>query len=495
MRSQHFMVRLHHVLVTALLAAGCYRPSAPSGSYECDASNLCPSNLQCICGMCVSGEDAAACSLTIAIDPSCPAGAGDSCVAVEGRPFKVNLAAFTRTGTPSKYSGPAVIGSSWGHARTPTRFTMSGGVANGIEVTLDRATPLNTAAVLNVRAGSGVGLSERSVLVDPPRLTVDPGPVLDTSAGWARAWIGHPAIDRSASGYTLYFAGVPGVFMDPHAKLGVATSSDGKQWNVAATPLFTSADNGHFFSPSVLRSAPDEVRLFFSHIPKNKDAAADVFMATSSDGGKTFGAAATVLSPLRCVATGCGGTGILYPWALLDPIGKGWLLYYTQFPNDMTGRTSTLALARSGDRGASWHLDPVPVPQSGALFSISVAESARVVYDAESDLYRMWYAQITDPTNPTAVCKTVIQYATSADGLFWTGTRGGAALSVADVPWAPAHNSQPPNPSGPVDGLAPGAIEPPDPATGKTGYTVWFSPTTSASGFCFPLSIGRASRP
>ncbi len=80
-------------------------------------------------------------------------------------------------------------------------------------------------------------------------------------------------------------------------------------------------------------------------------------------------------------------------------------------------------MARTVDAGASWHLAPVPSPSSGqAAAGLQLALMPRVIYDRADGIYRMWYAEIEDPTAlvPDA-CKTNLGYATSEDGLFWSG--------------------------------------------------------------------------
>ncbi len=475
-----------------IAAAGCYSPSAPSGGYECAADGACPSGLGCECGVCVKSADEAACSFAVSIDESTCAATDPSsglCLVTEDQPFTINLEARKRDGSRSSYGGTARLASTWGHARASAPFTFVDGHASP-QVTLDRATPGRTTAVLSATIGTAVGVSQQSLIVQPPPLALEPQPVLDTNSGWAKAGIGLPAIDRGPGGYTLYFTGAAGG-MSKTSKIGAATSSDGNNWSVAANPVLAS-EQYHYFFPSVLRESDQVVRVFLSRSDAMNGATmADLALATSSDGGKTFGDVAPTLSLAQCLLCEKAGGSIQFPQALPDPRLPGaWLVYFlaAKAPGDGMG---VLGAARSADQGATWFTDPVPTPSNGETLQLVIPYSASVVFDERDRIYRMWYGRI-DKLGDN--CSVAISYATSEDGQFYTGAAVDTSLKIEQVTWAAAHNPYQ-NLSPPV-GVLPGSVQVGDGTSGAR-FTVWYSVIDNLPlGLgCAPVAIGRATRP
>ncbi len=475
------MIRL--AVLVAALAAGCYSPAVPSAGYLCGSDGSCPQGLSCVCGACVSSPSEAACSLTLEVHPGgCMVGDGDSLCVTEGQAFPVTITAFADANhsVPSSYSGTATFASSWGNARATAPFTFEKGVATA-SVALDRASPSHK-TYLTVIAGTGIGQSATGIFIDPPPFTFENAPVLAPPVAWATDDVGLPAIDHGPSGYTLYFAGAN----SDGIGIGSATSPDGTSWTPAPQPLLPPEKGKLYYSPSVLRLSPTDVRLFYS--VTSFGAASDLGVLSSSDGGKSFGPQ-TIL-PTPCASDACNG-GIQFPWLLPSPISSSeWLLYFTR---DWKSPLPTIGIARSVDGGQTWATDTVQTPDNRLNLPRDAADgfSARVLYDARTGIYRMWFAQAVDK------CNTVINYATSTDGQFWTGTREAVLpITIGDVGWAKA------NPA--VVGLLPGAIEPPDPASSSPHYTLWFSALMANPSAnllfkallpCVPIGIGRATRP
>lgn len=467
------------------LASGCYRPSPRSAGSECGSDGECPASLQCICGMCVSDPEAAACSFSITVRaPACKRAedAGSLCVKEEEF-FPVTVVAHrdSEQKHSSRYAGTARFASTWGSPHA-LPFTFKDGVATA-EVAIDRATPAHK-AFLSVRAGSAVGASGTGIYVDPPDYQVEIAPVIAPPFGWAAGQVALPALDRVGDDRVMYFVGVEGKGSYP--KIGVARSRDGEKWTPDPTPLFTPPPDVAYFSPSVMRTSEKNVELFFSAEAEGPAARANLLFASSSDGGHTFGAPMPILHGTSCAEC---TRGIMMPWVLVDPIDDlAWILYFSTAYE--LNRPPQLGVGRSVDRGATWNLDRVATPSTLVKkpAEAETAFSARVLHDPYTGIYRMWYVEL-DPMNP-ARCAFVIHYATSADGQFWTGQRSHVpGLKASDVQWTQSMGLQ-------AVGLLPGAVEPPDWASQSPRYTLWISAVSDDGDLgCRPRMIGRAFRP
>jgi hypothetical protein len=470
-------------LAALLLACGCYSPSATSAGYTCTTDNACPTGLSCECGVCVTNKGAAACSFDVDIDsatPSCPDGVANHCVH-EWESFKVHLTAKTSDGANSSYTGTATLGSTWGGVHVLGNggtFAFSAGQAT-VDISLDRATSANSSLVLTAQAGTGHGTSRKNIVVDPPRFAAENAAVLTPAmVSWSRMYIGAPAVEHGDSGYLLYFNGVVPVGLSAQAQVGLATSPDGKAWTVAPAPVLVPPQGQHYFAPSLLRVAKDDLRLFVSKSSDGIMGSSLVFAKASDMGG---GRAFDTPTEIKVPCSYCKD-GVVYPWFLADPQSGDWLMYFTSAPTMGSTVTSALQLGRTADQGATWSISPIPTPGTGAAgFSYEGAITPHVVYDARAHLYRMWFGLINDLN----ACKTTIAYGTSVDGVFFAGARrvaGVNPITPADVPWA----------SG-AAGLVPGSIEPP--AKDGDPYTIWFSPWSNVLTTCLPNAIGRVTRP
>lgn len=479
------------VLLAAALA-GCYAPSPRSGSYLCADDGSCPSGLRCspCAKVCVQSDSDDVCALRLSLDapPACSPALADACVR-EGGDLSITVTALARDGAPSTYSGAGTLSSTWGHARPqprrdedPFSFRFQSGSAR-LTVRLDRATPNNATAQLRARVGAVEGVSLQTVIIDPrpfqsPASILTPGTIK-----WAEGFIGFPAVDRTPTGeYRMYVSGLPNLLSQaPRARIGVASSPTGApgSWSLSASALFES-ESAHYFAPSVLRLADGSVRLFTSVIPSDSKGetmgAPSLQMARAGD-GTTFGALAPVLPLASCPFCTANG-GLAYPWALRAPGDAGeWLLFFSTIPKDAT--STAVGVARTIDGGTTWHVSPVPSPSSGqAVPGFQVALAPRVLYDERDGIYRMWYAE---NANPGAAifdpCKSNIGYATSEDGLFFSGSRR-VSLSFADVKWAPPG----------AEGVYPGAVLP----RADGGWEIYFSPVINLLNVCLPVGVGRA---
>ena len=497
------------------LTIGCYSPTVPSAGFLCGDDGACPGTQTCVCGTCVNSPAEAACFLRVEIvsPPACsdPILAG-GCVH-EDEPFNVKVTATVSDDARAMqtgYSGAVTLESTWGNVLvgpdfTSARLLLAGGSATA-SVKLDRATPPNGSLVLEAHAGNpasgsqGAGSSKTSLAVNPRPLVAEPTPLLTiASGGWVNAFLGFPGVDVAPDGtHRLFFTGVTtsGVVnpADIAAEVGVATSTDDKTYTVQASPRITGGKGTFYLAPSALRDG-STVRLFFTSITASNTHSV-VQQAVSTDSGATF----PTIQPLMNFDCGdaCSGTGALYPSALHDPHNANdWLLYLTGVPTSFTtGMTpppdvlatfSPLLLARTADSGGSWALSHVPTPGTGTSFSEAIAVLPRVLYDPRSALWRMWYA--TGITNDTEACHTVIYYATSADGVFWTGANQQPAFTREMVGWAAGAN--PYQKTQPIVGVYTGAV---DIASDGT-YRLWYSPVIDAGkGFCLPVGVGRATR-
>jgi hypothetical protein len=204
---------------------------------------------------------------------------------------------------------------------------------------------------------------------------------------------------------------------------------------------------------------------------------------------------------------------------LTDPSSvNGWRMYFTRLPtgpdagldtttpigmmmyNERLRRfaaNTTLGLARTVDQGATWRIDPVPTPGSGMIADIAFATTAMVSYDTARGTYHMYYSQ----TNSFSGCGTELRYATSADGLFWTGTRKVPVVTPSQFTWASSVLPASPAP-GMIDvGVAnvlPGTV-----LAGADGSEeMWVTVVAEMrqrnpekSLACIPVGVGRVARP
>jgi hypothetical protein len=486
----------------SLALAGCFAPSPASGSYACSDDGQCPSGLTCsVCSrVCVSDPRDDVCTIQVAVPPqtttdsmNCPAFA--TCV-YEREDLMVQVSAFDASGKPSTYRGSASIASTWGHARpqpldqaNPFGFRVGDGGMAQITIHLDRATPPTGSLSLSARVGKTVGVGIDSIVVDAHPFVADAAPILTPgSATWAQKYVGYPAVDRPPSGgYRMYVSGLNNFVLDPkqRATVGLATSADGTSgWSLETQPLF-SVPGVNLFAPSTLRDADGQLHLFVTAIGDGMPAA--IWASQSSD-GLSFPPLTLLLDSSSCAFC---GQGIAYPWSLLAP-GRDaheWLLFFNIPPPAMPDPSqpfSDVALARSSNGGANWSFSTVPLPGTSMVAGLNLIGLSRVIYDEQSDVYRMWYARAQQPMagQQADFCKTDVGYATSQDGLFFADSRS-LALPLANIPWKPPQST----------GVYPGAVLSDD----KGGYQLFLSPVETFTvlgitfkDICLPDGVGRA---
>ena len=484
-------------LVAAVASqAGCYSPSPRSGSYLCADDGSCPTGQACgpCSGVCVARPSDDVCSLSVTVDGPAPCDTmlADACT-TEHRALPVTITAYDAAGHQSTFDGPGTMSSTWGHARVdhssagspqsppgsdPFAFRFEAGRA-AITVHLDRATPNNGTALLSARVGRVLGIGVQSLIVDPRPFTVGK-PILEPKAAtWADSFLGFPAVDRTPSGeYRMYVSGINNFFVDrtARARIGVATSPSAEpgSWSLRAEPVMADA-NGHLFAPTVLRPGDGSVRLFFTrHVTDSMgNAAPGQIVSARSVDGFAFEPIKVAIEATKFSCAICdAGSGTIMPWALVSPRRTDeWLLFFTSPIKNPTGNGTTMGLGRTTDGGGKWYFSPMPPPASGQAVGLTpLAVGARVIYDEADDVYRMWYAEGIAGA-PSDACHTNIGYATSQDGISFSGARR-TALKIADVPWA-----------GPgTTGLYPGSVLRSD----HGGWQLYFSPITNP----FPLNLG-----
>jgi hypothetical protein len=488
-------------IVIALFAAGCYSPSAQSGGYLCDptasSDDQCPSGLKCVCGTCVVGNGDEACSFRIDFDPSAPSCSdkeAEVCMLENdvANPVTIKVTAFSSpqapsdpSATPSHYSGTATLTSSWGHPHYKD-FHFDNGTAT-VQISLDRATPPNSTAVIFAKQGDAFGQSNAAIIVDPQPFTVDAAPSVKVGdAPWMAASVGYPTIDHHGGSYTMYFSAVQSFDSKSMPTIGSATSSgDGMPWTVGAAPLV--APGANTYGPSVLRLSDTDLRLFFDQQDPMTNAFSMVQLE-STDNGMTFAPPASGAPPLA--PAGCPfcdmRTGIVDPWVVQDPLQSSvWRLFFSLSGLAGSRTSSTLGGGRTVDGGATWLVDPLPTPGTGEAAAVEIDVSPHVAYDAYSKLWRMYYAHYRVGPNLVQACATDVNYATSDDGQFWTGTRQSptgnaslpsAAIHAENVMWGRTIN--PLEATFHFVGVLPGGFDlPPDPSTPTS---LWFSTISRA---------------
>ena len=275
----------------------------------------------------------------------------------------------------------------------------------------------------------------------------DPSVDHDPATGTFRAWFSTTVLDRAQPG-------APGRIVIKHA-----TSSDGRVWNVQATPVLESRqspgdwDYTHTETPSVVRNpdpaAPSSQRFLMFYAGANRDA--DVLAGRPADAAFPYygiGLAYSADGTLFTRAPGLGGqAGLVLTAAMLlagsvagygdglcaDPevvVRDGALeLWCSSYAERIdAGQRSPIAFgishARSSD-GLQWTL-PTANPLASLFRPGDVAggQQPAVVHDAVRGRYEMWFKNDTPAESasiPTAFFTALgFWRAVSADGITWT---------------------------------------------------------------------------
>ena len=227
---------------------------------------------------------------------------------------------------------------------------------------------------------------------------------VDSSGSWDDTWLDTPEIVHGPNGYLLYFFGdsvtdvPPGPNVETTSALGVATSPDGIHWTrYAGNPILTKGDSAsweNFWieSPAVLYdSVSNQYMMWYSGV--NKNWLIQTGLATSSDGlNWTKYAGNPVIT--------FGSTGTYDDmWVAVPSVIKRnnkFEMWYSSFNSIAAWDTIYICYASSTD-GISWTkyaenpLFHTYTPPSDTIIDKNGPWACDVVFDSNSNNYKMWY--------------------------------------------------------------------------------------------------------
>jgi predicted GH43/DUF377 family glycosyl hydrolase len=264
----------------------------------------------------------------------------------------------------------------------------------------------------------------------------------DTGA-WDAEAVTDPSVIVRADGYLMYYAGES---RDGREEIGLATSSDGRQWRKhAANPVIRVGAEGTHDSAAVSNpmvvATEGGYSLWYTAVD---DAGTETTALATSEDGVTW------TRPAAAPALGMGPAGSFYETEVSDPgvVQAGDESYWLFFSAvdaaksfDPLGRRS-IGRADSSD-GMSWQVVDTPVltpnPDASAFDSLRVTSAEVELVDGE---YYMYYVGTSDdedlPEGSVLPDQSVTQQinvggiglAISRDGMTWT--RFSAPVLTAD---------------------------------------------------------------
>jgi hypothetical protein len=464
-------------MMAALLAAGCYSPSPPSGAYLCAADNACPSGQKCACGLCVTQDSQAACSLTISTG-------ADRIKVAEHQLFPITVSAFAGNGQPATgFNGAVTLTSSWGDV-TPSRVTLSNGVATNAMVSLNRETLAPATATITATF-NGRKAQSGKIAVELPAFVRDATPIVDDPTlqapfGPADAYVSQPDVVKTADGYRMYFVGGKQMMLRTLTVIGVATSSDGKKFTAQAAPVLDFGDRMDISAPSAYELGGATQVAYGIGMGIN--------LASSADGLSGF----TINAMQVLHASDCAycKDGIGFPSVIEDDEAgaDGGLTNRIMFFSALNASgVNKVSIGRASSSDGT-HFTPEPAPLlSGDLFGELFLASPHVIRDGT--VYKMFYSfarlggvtldKFCDPAT-----KISIGYATSSDGFFWVRSPSNPVIDAGSgTGWDGASRT-----------LLAGSVVPADGNDPSSGYALYYTTFLTRGLACVP-AIARAVRP
>lgn len=478
-------------VIALLLAAGCFNPSPPAGSYLCSAvDDACPSGQSCECGLCVNDKTEAACAFRIDT-----AASGGTLTVAEHQPFSITVNALTANGTAaSGFSGEVTLTSSWGDVR-PNKVKLTNGSAT-LDVRLNRETLPPQTAKLQATFHGNLGGSGK-IGVTAPVFTRQLSPVVPPAGplnafGWANRLVAEPNVIKDTTGYKMYFVGVS-TKDDTRSGIGLATSPDAKIWTPSNEPLIINTGAGGFSndisSPSVFMVDGK----YHAVVSKGGTAGREVALGQSPDGvtWSIYNGGAAVLKPTDC---GYCNTAIDFPQVVPDPLsidavtGKAtsWILFFNATAkNGLNLNTVSIGRAQSTD-GLTFVPEPAPL-LSGDLTGEAILYSPRILVDGT--VFKMWYsfARVGEISILFDLCDNTtrgqIGYATSDDGFYWIRSPSNPVLTPSEAGWDAGDRASLVSSVIPSDGSDP-----------QNGIDIYYTTFRRTALTCLPNGIGKATR-
>jgi predicted GH43/DUF377 family glycosyl hydrolase len=213
-----------------------------------------------------------------------------------------------------------------------------------------------------------------------------------------------PAVAEEQGVFHLWYSGSRGSPGNRVFRLGLATSTDGKQFEkYAGNPVFQMGDNAHsVLTPALLRNGDGTVlrengklRLWFASATLGKGGLHTLHETTSTDGVKWDDPSPVLLENVYC------------PTILKCDSG------YEMWFSDVSRRPWVLRHAKSSD-GRRWTVEPKPVIVLSQSWEAEVLVYPTVL--KIDGAYLMWYGSYDNAIRRET---TAIGFAASLDGIHW----------------------------------------------------------------------------
>ena len=536
---------LRPLLCMPLLAAACYAPSPPGGSYRCGEEDACPSNLHCKCNQCVSDDRQAACSFRISVDKS-------PLLVREHAAFPITVDAFDETGgSAGGFTGEVSLSASWGDvcvgARDCLKAPKTVHLANGTGaamVSLNRETiPPQTAVLFADYAGRRGSSESARINVAPTPFTRDLRPVVPRVSetetfGPVDVHASAAQVEHVDGQYRMYFHALSTVFANGSA-IALATSSDGIRFDPSSVKeVFHQPQPGNqnaISNPSLLTLPSGERGIFYAlgdTVATKGLGTGQIGLALSPDGLAAFVDQGVLLHNTDCPFCDLAfqtGSVIADPFPELSGNGAlgGWIGFFTGVATPPSGDIPTISIGRAiSNDGTHFTIDSDPLLTNARQFLAGelLLLSPRVLLDGT--VLKMWYSYAVLPPTTAMVLdpcagalaqagRIEIGYATSQDGYFWTRSPFRKPGVTTDMPGNPVLSTtlDPAAYDGGAVSLLASSVIPTDGVDPSNGialyYTAFFQQTFSANqklklgmqgfllgdGGCASNGVGRATRP
>jgi predicted GH43/DUF377 family glycosyl hydrolase len=213
-----------------------------------------------------------------------------------------------------------------------------------------------------------------------------------------------PCVAQEKGVFQLWYSGSRGSPGNRVFRLGLATSSDGKQFEkYADNPVFQMADNAHSVLTAALLRNPDgavlrengKLRLWFASATLGKGGLHTLHETTSADGIQWDDPSPVLLENVYC------------PTILKSDSG------YEMWFSDVSRRPWILRHAKSAD-GRAWTVEPKPVIVLSQSWEAEVLVYPTVL--KIDGAYLMWYGSYDNAIRRET---TAIGFAASLDGVHW----------------------------------------------------------------------------
>jgi hypothetical protein len=256
---------------------------------------------------------------------------------------------------------------------------------------------------------AGVALQSLPLLAQVEWVREGDGPVLEGGAPgtWESYGAFNPFVLDDGSELKMWYASVTGLPYDE--KTGLATSSDGLEWEKEASnpvlPGIPGTWQGRVNGCSVLREAESGYTMWYAGLRYGDNYSA-IGRGSSPDGIVWNPGENPVLAP------GAPWEGTMLAWPQVRFDGSTYHMWYT---GGLTTNSLAIGYATSPD-GITWRKYPGNPIINAAADSSFGAYFGSVTFDRRTGTYEMWHTSARSSQGPAG---WATGYATSGDGVTW----------------------------------------------------------------------------